>query len=268
MGGLNLTPVVKNLLILNIGVYLIQLLYGPFMENYMALHAFQSALFQPWQLFTHMFMHSTQDFSHILFNMIGLVMFGSILETFWGPKKFLFYYMACGLGAALIQSGISYYEIHQMQIAADHFNFSPDPVALNEFVKNHTNINFYTSQSEFIEGYRTHADNSGYIESAKQLFNGVFEGNKTYRTMVGASGAIYGLLLAFGMLFPNTELMMIFVPIPIKAKYFVIIYGALELYLGFGRIQGDSVAHFAHIGGMLFGYILIKYWQKQRNSFY
>jgi membrane associated rhomboid family serine protease len=226
MGGLNLTPVVKNLLFINIAVFIIQLMQGPFMDKYMSLHVIQSSYFQPYQLFTHMFMHSTHNMngsiniSHILFNMFGLVMFGSVLETFWGPKKFLLYYIICGLGAAIIQSGVYYYEIHQMQQ-------NIDPGFMGEF---------YESLNNF--------------------------------SMVGASGAIFGLLLAFGMLFPNTELMMLFFPIPIKAKYFVIIYGALELFLGLGKFKGDNIAHFAHLGGMIFGFILIKYWQKQRKSFY
>jgi membrane associated rhomboid family serine protease len=220
MGGLNLTPVVKNILFINIAVFIIQLMQGPFMDKYMALHIIQSQYFQPYQLFTHMFMHDPHNYSHILFNMFGLVMFGSVLETFWGPKKFLLYYLVCGIGSGIILSAVNYYEFHQIQQ-------SIHPSQLGEFY---------------------------------QVLNS--------STAVGASGAIFGLLLAFGMLFPNTELMMLFFPIPIKAKYFVIIYGALELFLGFSKFQGDNVAHFAHLGGMIFGFILIKYWQKQRNSFY
>jgi membrane associated rhomboid family serine protease len=266
MGGFNLTPVVKNLLIINIAVYLIQLMAGPFMEHYMALHVFQSPLFQPWQLFTHIFMHSTSSFTHILFNMFGLVMFGSILETFWGPKRFLFYYIVCGLGAAIIQSGVNYYEIHSLEMARDQYFSQPDPAAFSHFISEHASY-AYTQLIDFIEQYRTHPDSIQSIEQSKSYVNDVVNIQMNGIT-VGASGAIMGLLLAFGMLFPNTELMMLFFPIPIKAKYFVIIYGALELFQGVGKFQGDNVAHFAHLGGMIFGFILIKYWQKQRNSFY
>jgi membrane associated rhomboid family serine protease len=266
MGGLNLTPVVKNLLFINIGVFIIQLMAGPFMEQYMALHVFQSPFFKPWQLFTHMFMHSTDNFTHILFNMFGLVMFGSILETFWGPKKFLFYYLVCGLGAALIQSGVTYYEIHQVQIAADAYNFRPDPLSFSQFISEHAKF-AYSQLTHFMEDFKAHPDSFENIEQSKSYVNEVIN-IKLNGITVGASGAIMGLLLAFGMLFPNTELMMMFVPVPIKAKYFVIIYGALELFLGLGKFQGDNIAHFAHLGGMIFGFFLIKYWQKQRNSFY
>jgi membrane associated rhomboid family serine protease len=260
---MNLTPMVRNILFLNIGMFLITM-FSPQIEHILALHAFQSPEFYPWQIITHIFLHA--GIAHIFFNMFALISFGALLETFWGSKKFLVFYMICGIGAAFLHSAILFYQIHNLQLQTDAYLMNSDPLAFNSFV--HDNFRAAHSQLlDFIEGFRTNPDNPRYIQESKAIVKEIYTTILNGET-VGASGAVFGLLLAIGMLFPNTELYMMFIPVPIKAKYFVLGYGALELYLGFSRFEGDNVAHFAHLGGMLFGYILIKYWQRQRTDFY
>lgn len=204
-----MTPVVKNLVIINVLVFLAQSAM-PGIEPLFMGHYPLGANFQPWQVISHMFMHGSM--THIFFNMFALVVFGSALERAWGSKRFLQYYMLCGIGAFFMYEATVGYEVMQLTGGVSY---------------------------EGIAG-----------------------------RVLGASGCVYGLLLGFGMLFPNTELMLLFPPIPIKAKYFVIIYGLIELSLAMGNSPGDNVAHVAHLGGMLFGYILIKKWQKNRSNFY
>jgi membrane associated rhomboid family serine protease len=175
------------------------------------------------------YMFMHSDYMHIFFNMFGLFMFGSTLEKHWGPKRFLIYYMVTGIGAAIVHFTVFYF------------------VSMPRF---ENELNILAAQGYAIPD---------------SLWDEFLNGN----LVVGASGSIFGLLLAFGMLFPNTELMMLFFPVPIKAKYFVIGYGLIELFSGVRAAEGDNVAHFAHLGGMLFGFILIKYWNKtMRNRFY
>ena len=204
-----MTPVVKNLVIINVLVFLAQSAM-PKLEPLLMGHYPLGANFEPWQVITHMFMHGS--LTHIFFNMFALVVFGSALERAWGSKRFLQYYMLCGIGAFFIYEATVGYEVFQL---TDSISF------------------------EGLAG-----------------------------RVVGASGCVYGLLLGFGMLFPNTELMLLFPPIPIKAKYFVIIYGLIELSLAMSNSPGDNVAHVAHLGGMLFGFLLIKQWQNNRKKFY
>ncbi|MFR9165177.1 MAG: rhomboid family intramembrane serine protease [Dysgonomonas sp.] len=205
-------PVVtKNLIIINVLVWLVDLILnsksilinGLPLYQYTGLHYFSSDLFMPHQLITYMFVHG--GFSHMFFNMFAVFMFGRTLETVWGPKRFLIYYLITGIGAGLTQELVWAFQLS-----------TPFEI--------------------------------------------------TYSLTVGASGAVFGILLAFGMLFPNAELMIIPIPIPIKAKYFVIGYGVLELFLGIASFSGDSVAHFAHLGGLVFGLILVLYWKKTNKT--
>ena len=204
-----MTPVVKNLVIINVLVFLAQSAM-PGLQPLLMGHYPLGANFEPWQVITHMFMHGS--LTHIFFNMFALVVFGSALERAWGSKRFLQYYMLCGIGAFFMYEATVGYEILKLTESLSY-----DGVA---------------------------------------------------GRVVGASGCVYGLLLGFGMLFPNTELILLFPPIPIKAKYFVIIYGLIELSLAMSNSPGDNVAHVAHLGGMLFGFLLIKQWQKNRKNFY
>lgn len=190
-----ITPIVKNLLIINALLFLATWVSGGILYPYLALFPPGHEAFQPYQFITYMFMHG--GLGHIFFNMFGLWMFGSDVEQYWGPKKFLTFYLATGIGAALI-----------------------------------------------------------YL--AVDLLRGAALG-----TMVGASGALMGVLAAFGFMFPNRQLMLIFFPVPIKAKYFVMLYGAIDLYAGLRGSPGDNVAHFAHLGGLLTGLIFLLVWRQQ-----
>jgi membrane associated rhomboid family serine protease len=228
-----LPEVVKNLLIINGLLFLATISlesYGINLKQILGLHQFQSPNFKPYQLITHFFMHGS--FPHLFFNMFALWMFGKTLENVWGGKRFLIYYIFTGLGAAALHLCVSQYQIFQLA----------------------NNI------PEILELAKQGLYNTGNVNSLKltQLVT---------TPTVGASGAVFGILLAFGMLFPNT-LLYIYFAIPVKAKYFVMIFGALELYSGLSNNPADNVAHFAHLGGMIFGFLLLKYWQKNNTQFY
>ncbi|HEU5289999.1 MAG TPA: rhomboid family intramembrane serine protease [Cyclobacteriaceae bacterium] len=191
-----LTPVVRNLIIINVIVFIFQTISDDVLTQYLALYNQESGYFKPYQLFTYMFAHGS--FSHIFFNMLSLAFMGPILESFWGQKKFLLFYLITGIGAGL-------------------FNFMVE------------------------------------------MFIGSGPG-----VMVGASGAIYGLLMAFGMIFPNMEVMLLIPPIPIKAKYLVFLLGGLTFLMD----RSGQVAHFAHLGGVVVGFIVIKAWRSQGGNYY
>jgi membrane associated rhomboid family serine protease len=240
----NIPLVTKNLLIINVLFYLATMVLksqGISLTELLGLHYFMSDGFYPHQIVTYMFMHSTFDFTHLLFNMFALFMFGRNLEAVWGPKRFLTFYVVCGIGSGLVQMTVAYFRLMPF-----YEMFTPDQF-----------------QMTVTEGYNAIAQGKNWIDPNMAQLNAIYNG-----VTVGASGAVFGILLAFGMLFPNTELMLLFPPIPIKAKWFVMIYGGLELYLGFANNPMDNVAHFAHLGGMLFGFVLIKYWQRDKTSFY
>jgi len=236
----NITPVVKNLLILNVLFFIAQITLPDIMHN-LSLYPMVSEQFKPWQLATHFFMHG--GIGHIFFNMFALVIFGMHLERVWGPKRFLTYYLVCAFGAAILHMIVNYIRIKNLEST-----FSPEELETIQYlVKN--------------QGYELLSSNQNWVGALGQL-------NAMYNVpMIGASGAVFGLLAAFGYLFPNTELMLLFPPIPIKAKFFVIGYAALELYLGFSNNPNDNVAHFAHLGGALVGILLVLYWRKNRNNF-
>ena len=213
-----LPPVVKHLLIINVLLYLATFTMNRFqidLTDYLGLHFFKASDFKAYQLITYMFMHG--NFEHLFFNMFALWMFGNTLENIWGSKRFLWFYMLCGIGAGLCQEVVQYIQYVTTLAQYDSVNFGGGQVI---------------SMANYLNMLNT----------------------------VGASGAIYGLLLAFGMMFPNSMIYLYFF-VPIKAKWFVIGYAVIELVSGF--IGGGNVAHFAHLGGMLFGLILILVWKKK-----
>ncbi|MCL2245697.1 MAG: rhomboid family intramembrane serine protease [Lentimicrobiaceae bacterium] len=233
-----LPPVVKNLLIINGIMYLATVVFetrGIDLAGILGLHFFTAQNFEIWQPITYMFMHGS--FGHLFFNMFALWMFGAALENTWGSKRFLIYYMVCGIGAGLIQLlviGLQIYSLGQ--------NLPPDIV--NMIREN---------------GAQILSDGKNYIGEM-----GAY--NRALNAVtVGASGSVFGLLLAFGMMYPNSVIYIYFL-LPIKAKWFVVIYGALELFYGVAGTN-DGVAHFAHLGGMLFGFFLLLYWN-QGNRFF
>lgn len=272
-------PVVKSLLIINGLCYVACLLFDQFYHidllRIVGLYNPMSELFQPFQIVTHFFFHSYQSASggislwHIFSNMFALWMFGSVLENYWGGKRFFIFYFTTAIGAAFIHEGINFYESYQLKSDIEMYLSNPGIAQLDDFaIKNGLLGKVYDINS-FIKDWSLAGNmDAAYVEKSKKLLEEFYQLKLNIPT-VGASGAVFGLLLAFGMLFPNTELMMIFLPIPIKAKYFVMMYGAWELYSGIANNPADNVAHFAHLGGMLFGFILIKFWNKtNRNSFY
>lgn len=230
-----LPPVVKNLLIINGLFFLATLALSSQLDlaNYLGLHYPVSPLFKPHQLVTYMFMHGSPG--HIFFNMFALWMFGNALENVWGPKRFLVYYMVTGIGAGLLHILVLY-----IQISGIENKLSPEMVLQVRET-----------------GYNVLMEGKNYADPMLRKLNILYN-----TTTVGASGAVFGILLGFGMLFPNSVIYLLFA-IPVKAKYFVMGYGAVELFLGISNNPEDNIAHFAHLGGMLFGFILIKYWKKR-----
>jgi membrane associated rhomboid family serine protease len=196
-----------------------------------------SPFFQPYQFITHMFMHG--GIFHLVFNMYALWMFGKILEKTWGSQRFFLYYFVTGLGAAALYTLVNYFQLSSIQ--------------------SHINPEILESMKSLLSQELRYSSTDFYINQWYDLIN-------VY--VVGASGAVFGVLLGFGMLFPNTVLQLLFPPVRLKVKYFVMIYGAIELYLAINNPVGGGIAHTAHLGGMIFGFILIKIWGKKRNVFY
>jgi membrane associated rhomboid family serine protease len=237
-----LPPVVKNIILLNVLMliitWVVKSVFGLDLTMILGLYFPKSEHFMPIQILSHMFMHG--GFFHLFFNMYALFLFGQILENVWGPKRFLFYYLVTGLGAAFTYEAVIYFQyLHLARM------ISPENLQL-----------VIAKGSTYLSEGKVFTDHN--MQSMQLLLN---------TPIVGASGAIFGVLLAFGVLFPNTQLMLLFPPIPIKAKYLVIGYGALELYLALTQ-PGSNIAHTAHLGGMLFGYILLRYWRKTTNTLY
>ena len=219
----NIPTMTKNLLIVNfltfVATWVLQL-RGVDLTNLLGLHFFLASDFNFYQFFTYMFLHG--GFTHIFFNMFALWMFGSVIERVWGPKKFIFYYICCGIGAGIVQELVQY------------VNYSIEGLAAYQYV------------------------NAGGVQMTTDAYINLW-------TTIGASGAVYAILLAFGMIFPNERLFIIPFPFPIKAKWLVAGYIVIELVSAMSG-PGDGVAHMAHLGGMLFGFLLIRYWQKHPDS--
>ncbi len=262
----SMPPVVKNLILINIlmlvATYALRNI-GIDLTEKLGLYYPGSEHFRPHQFVTHLFMHG--DFFHLLFNMFALYMFGKVLEMVWGPRRFLVYFFVTGLGAAALHSFVTYIEISALQKSATAFINTPSPELLAAFVKAHLS-HPSTGVLDLINNWGDAPNNPVLIQQGVDVVRAILEMKIDIPT-VGASGAIFGVLLGFGYLFPNTELMLLFPPVPIKAKYFVMGYGAIELYLGVTE-SNSNIAHFAHLGGMLFGFILLKYWEKSTNKFY
>ena len=219
----NMPAMTKNLLVINVLAYLATWVLqrsGVDLNALLGLHFFMASDFRVYQFLTYMFLHGS--FTHILFNMFALWMFGSVIERVWGPKKFLFYYIVCGVGAGIVQELVQYGNYLAQGLAAyEYVNMGGAQISMDSY------INLWTT--------------------------------------IGASGAVYGILLAFGMIFPNERLFIIPIPFPIKAKWLILGYIVIELFSAMSG-PGDGVAHMAHLGGMLFGFLLIRYWQKHPGS--
>ncbi len=258
-----LTPMVKNLLLITVAAYLIPSILGwNNINSYLGLWHISSPNFKPYQFFTYMFAHG--GFMHLLFNMLGLIFLAPLLEQFWGPKKFLTFYLITGIGAGVFYEGVKYSQTIPMKNKMEEYIANPNPDDFALYMSKYAS-RYYNTMYDFIEYYSEHEaeGKSQSIIYVEQVYDAIIN-----VPMVGASGAIYGILMAFGMLFPNTKLMLLFPPIPIKAKYFVLILGGIAIYSQFMNSAGDNVAHLAHLGGMLFAFIMIKFWSKDRSNFY
>lgn len=259
----SLTPTVRNLLILNVvffivDAYIINLTQG------LALRSLLSPAYMPYQFVSYMFLHG--GFGHLFSNMFGLIIFGPLLERMWGVRRFLIFYFVTGIGAGVLFSAIDYYETTQLQEAVQIYMQYPSPDGLVDFMSRHA-TGFYQANLDFLNKFEESPKDARYIEDSINFVKGYYQ-QQVNIPMVGASGAIFGILMAFGLLFPNTELFLLFFPFPIKAKYFVAFYGLYELYQGIQNAQSDNVAHFAHIGGMVFAFILLRIWGSDRNKFF
>ncbi len=231
----NIPPVTKNLLIINVLIWLGCSLFPAFgmtMDRSCGLHYFLSDDFRFWQPITYMFMHA--NFSHIFFNMFGVLMFGSTIERVFGSARYLLFYMTVGVGAALVQEGVFAATIGHLMSSV------PDNVTLSQIASGN------------VPGQFTHAQ----IDNMRDIWGMI------NIPTVGASGALFGVLLAFAMIFPNVPLYLFFIPVPVKAKWMVLGYGLFELVFGITGLQ-SGVAHFAHLGGMLIAFLLIIYWRKR-----
>jgi membrane associated rhomboid family serine protease len=281
-----LPTVVKNLIIINSLIVFAQFVIGRMgidIADYFGLHYWRSTYFKPWQYLTHMFLHGSYNnvnatIMHLFSNMFALWMFGSILENVWGPKKFLVFYLICGMGAAILHMGVVAWGFHDVN--QDFLQYQAAPTLDNFTVF----INDHGSGGSPVIGYLRHIQelwsttpdanlSRQSISAIDQYIHGVTADGQYYpgiydEATVGASGAVFGILFAFGYMFPNTLLYLYFL-VPIKAKYVVAGYAVFELVTGIRNSAGDNVAHFAHLGGMLVAFILLKIWNRtDRKHFY
>ncbi|PID94654.1 MAG: rhomboid family intramembrane serine protease [Bacteroidales bacterium] len=236
---INSSPAVFNIIIVNLLLLLANNLFegrGVELNEVFGLHFVLSDNFHAYQFVTYMFMHG--GIEHLFFNMFAIFMFGRVFESIWGAKKFLFYYFVAGLGAAVVQQTMWYIDyVNVVQHIADL------PLAINLIAQ---------------EGYKVLGEGYNYSDEYMGMLNILW-----HIPTVGASGAVFGILLAFGFMFPQEKLFMFFIPIPIPARVFVIIYGVVELFAGVANFKGDNIAHFAHLGGLLFGLLLLIVWKKR-----
>lgn len=265
----NTPPVIKNLVLINIVFFVaswtLPKAFNIDLTAYLALYHPSSPYFKPVQFVTHMFMHAS--FWHIFFNMYVLWSFGRILEMAWGGKRFLLYYFITGIGAAVLHLLVTGYEIAQLQEGVTAYLNSPGPEAFGQFVNNYL-PSASRHVADFSSSWGLDPQNRSYYVEAEAFVLDALNHSRDVPT-VGASGAVYGVLLAFGMLFPNTVLMLIFpIPLRIKAKYLVLILGGMELLLGLSNSGADNIAHFAHLGGMLFGFFLVRFWRRSTTKWH
>ncbi|MEM9338307.1 MAG: rhomboid family intramembrane serine protease [Bacteroidota bacterium] len=262
-----LTPVAKNILIINVAIFMI----GSFLEMPLAelfgLRVIFSSEWAPYQFLTYMWLHG--GFGHILGNMIAVLVFAPMLETVWGSKRFLTFYMICGIGAGVLYGVADVIEKYPLKVDAQAYLDNPNPQDFERFIIKHKSPIFnLTALGELSDSYYEDENNPGLINQTRRVVRETYDVFITRGNMIGASGAVFGILFAFAFLFPNTELFLLFPPIPIKAKYLVFFYGLYELYSEFNRMPGDNVAHLAHLSGMLIAFIMLKLWSNNTRRFY
>lgn len=249
--NLRTTPVTLNLIIINVICWFIQILipsrFGIDITDLFGLHYWSSEKFHIYQIITNMFLHDPSSISHLLFNMFGLFMFGTAVEQAWGGRKFLFFYIFCGIGASIVQELSWVIDTHSIV------------AAFNTAIQEGNGNALVPYEHMFTGGNIANITLSNIIELKTNLLNGMIS--------IGASGALFGILLAFAWLFPEAKMGIIFIPVMIPARIFVAIYTLIELFFGIANFQFDSVAHYAHLGGMLFALIIILIWKKSGNLY-
>tara|TARA_B100000287_G_scaffold217437_1_gene205081 strand:+ start:494 stop:1276 length:783 start_codon:yes stop_codon:yes gene_type:complete len=258
----NLTPAAKNILIINGIIFIFT---SGFIIEEFGLRYILSENFEPYQFLTYMWIHA--GFGHLFSNMFAVLIFAPILERVWGSRKFFMFYLITGIGAGILYTGINFVESYSLENKVNNYVNQPSPEAFRKLFLDEGK-EYYNQIYNFIEDeYSVNPNSSKNIDKsinyAYDLLNA-----KTDIPMVGASGAVFGILLAFAMLFPNMQLMLLIPPIPIKAKYLVLVYGLYELWSEFNRMPGDNVAHLAHLGGMLIAYIILRYWKNKYGTYY
>lgn len=261
-------PVVKNILIINGILFLATYVFGNTLgidlSQHLALYSFKSPNFRVWQLITHLFMHG--DISHIFGNMLALWMFGAALENLWGSKRFLNYYILTGIGAAMFHLGVRTVELNNTANKLETYVSSPSVSHFRDYITNNVPEHYQPEFEKILLTWEANPQSIDIKNNSVAFAQQLYQANLNTPT-IGASGAVFGILLAFGLLFPNVMIYVYFF-FPIKAKYFVMLYGVFELYNGFVNNPGDNVAHFAHLGGMLIGFILLKIWKITRPDNY
>ena len=262
-----LTPVARNILIINVAIFLLgSFLNLPLIEIF-GLRVIFSSEWAPYQFLTYMWLHG--GFGHILGNMIAVLVFAPMLETVWGSKRFLTFYLICGIGAGILYGTADFFEKLPLRNDYEAYIQNPNPEDFERFIIRHKSPFFnLNALGELSDAYYENENNPRLINQTKRVVQETYDIYITRGNMIGASGAVFGILFAFGFLFPNTELFLLFPPIPIKAKYLVFFYALYELYAEFNRAPGDNVAHLAHLSGMLIAFILLKVWSNDTKKFY
>ena len=257
----NLTPAAKNILIINGIIFLFT---SGYVIEWFGLRYILSPEFKPYQFLTYMWIHA--GIGHIFSNMFAVLVFGPILERVWGSRKFFIFYLITGVGAGVLYSGVNFIENFNLENKVMRYTSQPSPESFRKLILDESK-EYYNQLYDFINSYSENPESSQYIDESISIARSILEG-KSNIPMVGASGAVFGILLAFAMLFPNMELYMLFFPFPIKAKYLVLGYGIYEVWSELNRMTGDNVAHLAHLGGMLIGYIILRYWKNKNGTYY
>tara|TARA_Y100001972_G_scaffold129224_1_gene195395 strand:+ start:2585 stop:3379 length:795 start_codon:yes stop_codon:yes gene_type:complete len=263
---MRVTPMVKYILIINVVILIVQSLLSLPFSDWFGLRVVFAEEFKPFQFLTYMWVHG--GMWHLFGNMFAVFIFGPLLEQFWGSKKFLTFYLICGIGAGVLFGVADFFEKYDLKQDTEAYLENPNPEDFKLFIFDHRVPQRAIQElADFSDRYYENPDNSQLVAQSKSYVAQIYDLFSNI-PMVGASGAVFGILMAFGMLFPNTQLMLLFPPIPVKAKYVVLFYGLYEVYAEFSRTPGDNIAHLAHLGGMLIAFIMIKYWQKKSNRFY
>lgn len=260
---------VRNLLIINIGVFLFESMLRLQLGGFLGLHYIFSDHFNPIQIFTYMFLHG--GFRHLFGNMLGLFFFGTFLERYLGPKKILILYIVCGLGGGLLFGVADYFENRSLERQYAEYVAEPNADAFGVFVADFGGRfvdydGYYSLYEQYYDSPNNSELRDNSLEVVHRMYNSLVNNPNSY--LVGASGSVLGILMAMALMFPNTEVFLLFIPFPIKVKYLALGYAAYDIFSEMNRGQGDNVAHLAHLGGMLFAIIVVKYWQKNSRDFY